>query len=114
MKLLIVGSRSIKRFDLSGYIPCEASMIISGGALGIDSVAEKYADDHKMSKLIIRPRYDLYGKAAPLIRNKEMVDLADEILVIWDGKSRGTMYTVKYAKQKNKNITLINISGNMS
>lgn len=110
MNLLIVGSRSITKFDLSGYVPQEADLIISGGADGVDSIAEKYADEHRLSKLILRPRYDLYGKAAPLKRNERMVDLADEILVIWDGISRGAMYTAKYAKRKNKTLTVIDLS----
>ena len=62
MKLLIVGSRSIKNFDLSKYISKDTSLIISGGARGIDSLAEEYADKNKISKYIFRPRYDLYGK----------------------------------------------------
>ena len=110
MKFLIVGSRSIKDFDLSEYVPREADLIISGGADGVDSIAEKYADDHRLSKLILRPRYDLYGRAAPIKRNEIMVDLADEILVIWDGRSRGAMYTAKYAKQKNKSLTVVDLS----
>lgn len=109
MNFLIVGSRSIKDFDISEYVPPEADLIISGGANGVDSIAEKYADDHRLSKLILRPRYDLYGKAAPLKRNEIMVDLADAILIVWDGKSRGTMYTVKYARRKNKNLTVVNL-----
>ena len=107
MKQLIVGSRSIESFDLSEYVPCETDMIISGGARGIDRVAERYADDHKISKLIMYPRYDLYGRTAPLIRNREMVDLADAVLVIWDGKSRGAMHTSEYARKKNKSLTVI-------
>ncbi len=107
MKLLIVGSRSIKNFDLSEYVPEETELIISGGANGVDSMAENYADKHRISKLIIRPRYDLYGKGAPLKRNENMVDLADDVLVIWDGVSKGTKYTIEYARKKNKNVTVI-------
>ena len=107
MKLLIVGSRSITDFDLSPYIPEDVDTVISGGAGGIDSLAEQYADLHRLSKYIIRPRYDLYGRAAPLKRNERMVDIADSVLVIWDGNSKGTQYTLKYAKKKNKPITLI-------
>ena len=44
MKLLIVGSRSIKEYDLEKHIPKETTMIITGGADGIDTLAEKYAD----------------------------------------------------------------------
>ena len=107
MKLLIVGSRSIESFDLSPYITDNVSMIISGGANGIDTLAEQYADRHRLSKMILRPQYGRYGKSAPLKRNEEMVDCADEILVIWDGQSKGTAYTVKYAQKLGKTLHII-------
>ena len=107
MKLLIAGSRSITEFDLSPYIPSDVDTVISGGADGVDHLAEQYADAHRLSKYIIRPRYDLYGRAAPLKRNQQMIDMADAILVIWDGISKGTRYTLDYAKKQNKPITLI-------
>ena len=110
MNLLIIGSRAIKSFDLSAHIPPDVSLIISGGANGVDSIAEKYADEHKISKLIIRPQYNLYGKSAPLKRNEKMIDIADKILVIWDGVSKGTDYSIKYAKKKNKDIKIISFS----
>lgn len=109
MKLLIVGSRNITDFDLSPYISSEIDTIISGGAEGVDTLAEKYADLHRMSKYILRPRYKMYGCAAPLRRNEEMVNMADAVLIIWDGHSKGTQYTLKYAKKSNKPITLIQI-----
>lgn len=107
MKVLIVGSRSIENFDISGYVPSETELIISGGAKGVDTLAEEYADNHKISKLILRPRYDIYGKGAPLKRNELMVDICDTVLVIWDGVSRGAKYTAEYAKKKSKNVILI-------
>lgn len=109
MKLLVVGSRCIKEFDLSPYISSEVDTIISGGAEGIDSLAERYADSHRLSKYIIRPRYDLHGRAAPLKRNQKMVDMADAVLIIWDGHSRGTKYTLEYAKQVKKPTVLVQI-----
>ena len=108
MKLLVAGSRSIKEFDLSPYIPDDVDEIISGGANGIDAIAEKYADDHRISKHIIRPKYHLYKKGAPIKRNREMVDLADAVLIIWDGKSRGAMSTASYAEEKSIPLTVIN------
>lgn len=112
MKLLIVGSRSIKNFDLSKYVPKSTDLIISGGANGIDTLAEKYADDHRISKLIIRPQYNLYRKSAPLKRNEKMIDIADYILVIWDGVSKGTEYSINYARKNNKELFVINIKEN--
>ena len=109
MKLLIVGSRGITDFDLSPYVSSDVDAIISGGANGVDTLAEQYADAHHLPKYIIRPRYELYGRAAPIKRNEEMVDMADAVLVIWDGQSRGTQYTLKYAQKRNKPITLVQI-----
>ena len=111
MKLLIVGSRGIKDFDLSNYVPSDTDVIISGGANGVDTLAEIYADKMKLSKIIIRPGYDLYGRAAPIKRNEIMVDMADEVLVIWDGKSKGTKYTVDYATRKTKQVKIITVDG---
>ncbi len=107
MKLLIAGSRSIAKFDLSEYVPKDVDLIICGGAKGIDTVAENFADNHRISKLVLRPNYALYGKAAPLKRNEVMIDLADSVLVIWDGTSRGTKYTIDYAHKKEKSVTVV-------
>ena len=113
MKLMIVGSRNIGEFDLSGYVPENVSMIISGGADGVDKIAEDYADKNRLSKLILRPNYLKYGRAAPLKRNEIMVELADEILVIWDGVSRGSAYTIKYAKRIGKIPNVIKVKENL-
>ena len=107
MKLMIAGSRTITDFNLENYISNDVELIISGGAKGIDTLAEKYADKHNLSKLVLRPKYNLYGKGAPLKRNEEMIDIADSILVIWDKKSTGTKYTIDYAKKKSKPINVI-------
>lgn len=110
MKLLIAGSRGITDFDLSAHVPKDTTLIISGGARGVDSLAEEYADSHGISKLVLRPRYELYGRAAPLHRNREMVELADAVIVIWDGKSRGARFTAEYAKKCKKPLTFIDLS----
>ena len=51
MKLLIAGSRSITNFDISPYIPPDTDLIISGGAGGVNTLAESYADKHRIEKL---------------------------------------------------------------
>ena len=107
MKILIAGSRGIDTFDLSPYIPPNTALIICGGAKGIDTLAERYADQHRISKLVLLPRYDLYGKAAPIKRNEKMIDIADEVIIVWDGHSRGTKHTLDDATQKNKMVTLV-------
>ena len=107
MKLLIAGSRSVTDFDFTPYVSTDTDLIISGGARGIDRIAERYADEKGISKLVLRPNYRLYGKAAPIKRNEVMVALADALIIVWDGVSRGTKYTLEYAKKKGKPVTLV-------
>ena len=107
MKLLIAGSRNITDIDLSKYIPPSTTLIISGGAAGIDTLAEQYADKHRISKLILRPNYNLYKKGAPLKRNDVMADICDTALIFWDGKSKGTKHTIDYLKKTGKEINVI-------
>lgn len=107
IKLLIAGSRHIEQFDLSAHVPPDTTLIISGGAQGVDTLAEQYADEHRISKLIIRPQYERFGRAAPIKRNEQMVDMCDHVLIIWDGVSCGTKHTVDYAKKQGKPVTLL-------
>ncbi len=110
MKLLIAGSRSITNIDISSYIPADTELIISGGANGIDTLAEQYADKKRLSKLILRPRDDLYRRAAPLKRNDKMVDICDKVLIFWDGISKGTKHTIDYANKIGKPVEIIALS----
>ncbi len=107
MILMIAGSRNINNIDLSKYTSKDTTHIISGVAKGVDTLAEQYADKYRISKTILRPRYDLYKKGAPLKRNNEMVDICDKVIVFWDGKSKGTKHTIDYARKTGKDVDVI-------
>lgn len=109
-KIAVVGSRSISAFDLSPYIPTDCELIISGGAKGVDTLAEKYALSHEIETLILKPDYERFGRGAPLKRNESMIQQADMVLAVWNGKSRGTAYSIEYAKKQGKPVQVITIT----
>ena len=47
-------------------------------------------------------QWDLYGRAAGPIRNAQMADYADAAIIIWDGKSPGSLNMIKEVKKVNK------------
>ena len=97
--ILICGSRSIKNLNISRYIRSTSiGAVISGGAIGIDIIAERWAKSNKIEFVAYLPNYRVFGKKAPLERDKEMVDACDIVFAFWDGKSTGTLYTIQYAK----------------
>lgn len=102
LRVAVIGSRNLIMENLSEYIPKETAEIISGGAVGIDTCAKQYANEHNIKYTEFKPEYNKYGHAAPIIRNKLIVDAADIIIAFWDGKSRGTKYTIDYARKSGK------------
>ena len=112
MKLLIAGSRSITSFDLSPHVPEGVELIITGGAKGVDTLAEVYARERGIPVLTVKPCYGKYGRAAPIRRDEEMVDMADGVLVIWDGVSRGSKHTADYTRKRGKPLTAVTVGPN--
>ena len=102
MKVAVVGSRSITNISLEDYIGKEVTEIVSGGAVGVDTLAAEYARAHGLRLTEILPQYERYGRAAPIKRNKEIVDYADKVLVFWNGSSKGTLSVINYAKKCEK------------
>ena len=102
MKLAIIGSRSLTNIDLEQYICDDVEEIVSGGAVGVDSYAAEYAKKKGLKLTVFLPEYDRYGRAAPIVRNKKIVDYSDKIVAFWDGKSKGTLSVIKYAEKTGK------------
>lgn len=101
MKIAVVGSRSITAISLKEYL-FDCDEIVSGGAAGVDRCAAEYARKNRLKLTEFLPQYDRYGRAAPIIRNREIVDYADKIVVFWNGTSRGTLSVIQYAKKTGK------------
>lgn len=109
--VLIAGCRDYNNYaEAKRYINrCIAEIrkrykitVIFGGARGTDNLGELYAIENGFDVKKYLPDWERYGKSAGPLRNKIMVDKADFIICFWNGKSRGTASTVKYAIKTGK------------
>ena len=97
--VLICGSRSITDLSIGRYInPKEVGQVVHGGATGVDTLAGQWAKKNNVESIIFSPNYEVYGKRAPLVRDKEMVEYADFVIAFWDGQSHGTKFVINYCK----------------
>jgi len=108
MKTAIIGSRSFTDYEHMKQCLAGAHIthIYSGGAKGADSLAERYAKEHSIPITIIKPDYQVNGKAATHIRNREIVDSSDSVCAFWNGKPGGTQSVIAYAEKTNKPVAV--------
>ena len=109
MQLAVIGSRTFEDNALLAAVldKYDITRIISGGARGADLLAEQYAQRKGLPSLVFKPDYDKFGRSAPLVRNQQIVDAAEQIIAFWDGKSRGTAHSLEYARKKGKPVHII-------
>ncbi len=104
MKTAIIGSRNLQIGNIEAMVPQLTSEIISGGAKGIDSEAKHYAMERGIKYTEFLPDYARFGKAAPSKRNIKLIEYADIVIAIWDGKSRGTRFVIEHYRKTGKKI----------
>jgi predicted Rossmann-fold nucleotide-binding protein len=126
MRVAIVGSRSqtdaayIKKtfnFMIHTFITPFTSVkktpltILSGGAKGVDSIAQEWASEQGHDFILFKP-YHLLDKRVTyepkyfFVRNKQMVDNSDAVVVLWDEESNGCFDAARYAHKINKPLFL--------
>jgi len=102
MRVAVIGSRNIDYIKSAKHIydllceniPVNCTEIVSGGAVGVDKLAEIYAVKNNLPMKIFLPDYDAYGKKAPIVRNDQIIRYAHLVIAFWDGVSHGTAYTI--------------------
>ena len=85
----------------------EISLIISGGADGADSLAERYAKEQSIPTKIFLPDWKKYCKSAGMIRNTDIINEADVVVAFWDKSSNGTKDSIDKANKLGKKLILI-------
>ena len=107
-KVIIAGSRTITHLRwvemamvASRFQP---TLIISGTAPGVDRLGEQWAAARGIKVLRMPADWQAHGKAAGPIRNSAMLEVADCIVVVWDGKSRGSQDMIAKANRSGKKV----------
>jgi hypothetical protein len=115
MKYAVVGSRLFNDYDLLRdelNTIDNITTIISGGAKGADTLAERYAREHRIELIVIRPDWSI-GISAGILRNKQIVDQCDYLIAFWDGKSKGTKSSIDFAKKLGKDVKIVQVQKNI-
>ena len=104
MKVIIAGSRILhlsteelqQIVTASGF---DVTVLCSGAARGVDQSAELWATERNIPVERFVPDWRRFGRAAGLMRNRQMAQCAIALIAIWDGESRGTAHMIKVARQ---------------
>lgn len=112
MKLAIIGSRDFIDYEymrktLKEKLPrTPITLIISGGARGADSLAERYAKENNIPLKVYWADLVKYGRSAGYRRNIDIVKEVDFVIAFWDGKSKGTKHSIDLCYQYNKQLII--------
>lgn len=106
MKTIIAGSRSAKQEHVKeGIDSCpftqQITEVFCGEARGADRLGRQWAYHQHIPVRSFPANWTEYGISAGIKRNIEMVDNAEALIAIWDGKSKGTHHVIEYARKKN-------------
>lgn len=112
MKLIIAGGRdlnvSIENIEqVINEFNLNPTIVISGKARGIDACGENWANYKNIPidpYAISKEEWNKIGKAAGPLRNKQMAEYGDTLLLIWDGKSKGSKNMKEEMQKLNKPI----------
>lgn len=99
MIVSITGSRTITDYKLVAQAAKESGFkiteIISGGAGGVDTVAEIFAKINGIPFKEYPADWKTFGKRAGHLRNGTMSEVAEAAIVVWNGVSKGTADYIK-------------------
>ena len=115
-KIAIVGCRKFTDYDkfkkcINEWIEenGDVEAIISGGAAGADTLAQRYAKEHTIPITILKPDWSRYGRSAGFKCNAEIVEGCEKMIAFPSKISIGTRDSVSKAKTLSKNVKVFEI-----
>ena len=109
MKIAVIGSRTFDKYESVVNILSKLGVteIISGGAKGADTLAERYAKEFDIPTKIFLPDWETYGKKAGFMRNTQIIEECEMVVAFWDGESKGTKDSLDKAEKLGKKVMII-------
>ena len=100
LRVLVCGGRDYDDYQHVYKVLSEVNpaLVISGGARGADSLAERWATEIGIPLIIMPAPWKAKGRPAGLMRNSWMLEFADPDMVIAFPGGRGTADIVRKAK----------------
>lgn len=92
--------------------PGSEVVLVSGGAQGADSLVRSYARQKSLRIVELVPDWRTLGKAAGMVRNRKIVEIAHEVVAFWDGVSRGTAHTIDEARKRRMQVSICGAGAN--
>ena len=69
--------------------------------------AKRWARETGNAEVGHAPDWSQYGRAAGPIRGKELISAVDNVVALWDGRSKGTENELKEARRQRKRVRLV-------
>lgn len=95
-KLIVAGTRTFNNKELLFQTlddirkTLKVTEIVSGCAKGADSLGELYAETRNIPIKKFPADWEHHGRKAGPMRNRQMAEYGDALVIFWNGKSSGT------------------------
>ncbi len=108
MKVAIIGSSTVKNpkvvlKKMLEELPDGCTEIVSGGAVGVDKLAEEFANQQGLKLTVI-------NNEDPAEKTNAISDYADCLLAFWDSRSKVTAGIISSCTRKSKSVKIIIIN----
>lgn len=109
----IVGSRTITA-DVAPILDAIAtpawSSVVSGGAIGTDAQAARWARARGLPVVEHLPDYGAHGRHAPHVRNRAIVDACDLLVAFWDADPWPENARTMVARARRRGVPVVRVA----
>ena len=110
-KVIVAGGRDFENYKYmmekldelflkSSIFKNQKIKIISGMAKGTDTLAVRYADERKLTKIMFPANWKEHPRMAGILRNEDMLTIVTHLVAFWNGISSGTKHMIEIASKK--------------